>query len=187
MTGTDGTTRPETLDILPLWPDSAPAIAALHRSCMGTHDGWTDAGMRRLLAAGAALGFSIWGPVEAGEGLITLPGDSQVFRSSSTMQPLAFILSFVAADEAEIIAFCVTPDHRRQGLGRHLLRRLMRELNEQGTDRLYLEVRASNFSARELYRHAGFAETGRRKGYYLGAEDAGPEDAVVMGRELSQG
>ena len=143
--------------ILPPRIDDAAALAALHRRCMGNADGWTDAGLARLLAADAARGF--------------YAGEAQA--------PLAFILAFVAADEAEILAICVATEQRRQGLAGKLLRHLMRELSRKGIDQMYLDVRASNFAARELYGRAGFVETGRRKGYYQAAEEA-----VVMGRRL---
>ncbi len=152
----------------PLHPSDAAALASLHRRCMGAEDGWTEAGMQRLLAAEAARILCFWGVPDAPAG------------GHAGIEPLAFVLAFVAADEAEILGLCVAPDRRRQGLARKLLRQLAEDLAQQGTDWVYLEVRASNFAARELYRQAGFVETGRRKGYYQGAEDA-----VVMGKQLS--
>lgn len=153
---------------VPIHPSDAAALASLHRRCVGAEDGWTDAGMQRLTDAEAARVLCFWGaPDVLGSG-------------HAGIKLLAFVLAFVAADEAEILALCVAPEQRRQGLARKLLRQLAVDLAEDGTDQIYLEVRESNFAARELYRQAGFVETGRRKGYYQGAEDA-----VVMGKELS--
>ena len=45
---------------------------------------------------------------------------------------------------------------------------------------MILEARASNLAALELYRQLGFAEAGRRRGYYR--EPA--EDAVLMHLKL---
>jgi ribosomal-protein-alanine N-acetyltransferase len=47
---------------------------------------------------------------------------------------------------------------------------------------MLLEVRATNQPALALYAQQGFAEIGRRRGYY--PAEAGREDAIVMAREL---
>ena len=49
---------------------------------------------------------------------------------------------------------------------------------------MLLEVRPSNGPALALYRNYGFAEIGRRKGYY--PADGGREDALVLRRELEE-
>ena len=43
---------------------------------------------------------------------------------------------------------------------------------------IWLEVRVSNGAAIGLYREAGFAQIGWRRGYYRSAE--GREDAIIM-------
>ena len=99
------------------------------------------------------------------------------------MEPAGFIIAFAAADEAEILALCVAPGHRRRGLARALLRKLAKQLAAHGIVRLHLEVRASNLAARELYARSGFVESGRRKGYYRGLDGAAAEDAITMARD----
>ena len=49
--------------------------------------------------------------------------------------------------------------------------------------RMLLEVRPSNSSAIAFYRHFGFVEIGRRRGYYP-ASDRAREDAIVMAKGL---
>lgn len=83
----------------------------------------------------------------------------------------------LVADEAEIITVAVSPAHRRQGIARALMGHMLC-LAEDARASVYLEVRASNTPARELYRSLGFAETGMRKNYY----SAPREDAVLMMR-----
>ena len=83
----------------------------------------------------------------------------------------------LVADEAEIITVAVSPAHRRQGIARALMEHMLC-LAEDARASVYLEVRASNTPARELYLSLGFAETGVRKNYYTSPR----EDAVLMMR-----
>ena len=80
------------------------------------------------------------------------------------------------ADEAEIASVCVDPAYRRLGGGTKLLQTLLRQARISGAQNVYLEVRASNQAAQELYRGAGFECIGVRKRYYTNPL----EDAVLM-------
>ena len=51
-------------------------------------------------------------------------------------------------------------------MGRRLIDELLRRAAEHGVKAVLLEVRADNQHAQELYRRRGFAEIGRRRGYY---------------------
>ena len=62
------------------------------------------------------------------------------------------------------------------GLGEFLLTETMQIMHNDGVKLLFLEVRVSNFKARNLYKKVGFQEIGIRKNYYRIPE----EDAVVM-------
>ena len=50
--------------------------------------------------------------------------------------------------------------------------------------RLFLEVAEDNAAARALYATAGFAEAGRRRGYYAAA-DGGRRDALLLALDLT--
>ncbi len=80
--------------------------------------------------------------------------------------PSGFVISRRAADEAEILSVVVSPAHRGEGLGRTLLGAHLGQLAAQGAAHVYLEVEDGNLPADRLYRHFGFREVGRRKGYY---------------------
>jgi len=67
-----------------------------------------------------------------------------------------------AQGEREILNLAVDPGKRRRGVARALLQA---ELAREKTQ-WFLEVRASNRSALELYESAGFRVTGRRESYY---------------------
>ena len=84
------------------------------------------------------------------------------------------------ADEAEIASVCVDPAYRRLGGGTKLLQTLLRQARLSGAQNVYLEVRASNRAAQELYRGAGFECIGVRKRYYTNPL----EDAVLMRCEI---
>ncbi|MFM7785631.1 MAG: GNAT family N-acetyltransferase, partial [Gammaproteobacteria bacterium] len=77
----------------------------------------------------------------------------------------------------------VSPVARRRGIARSLLGEALREAAIAGARRCFLEVRESNAPAIALYSAAGFRIDARRKGYYRSAD--GPEDALLMSRELS--
>ena len=91
-----------------------------------------------------------------------------------------FVLARQAADEAEILMLAVLPAARRQGLGRRLVEACAAEAARHGATTLFLEVAAGNDAARALYRATGFAQVGRRRGYY-----ADGADALVLRRPLS--
>ena len=88
----------------------------------------------------------------------------------------------MGAGEAHLLNICVDSAYRGQGLGRHLLGRLLDIARWNGAERLFLEVRPSNPLAKALYESVGFSEIGRRPRYYPARN--GREDAIVMALEL---
>ncbi|MEM6296697.1 MAG: ribosomal protein S18-alanine N-acetyltransferase [Myxococcota bacterium] len=78
--------------------------------------------------------------------------------------------------EAHLLRIAVGPSQQRRGLGRDLLAAVLERAAAEPVTRVLLEVGASNAPAQRLYAAAGFAEIGRRAGYYK----APPDDAVVM-------
>ncbi len=85
-------------------------------------------------------------------------------------------------DEAHIATLGVARARQGEGIGARLLDALLAEADRRSPVVL-LEVRADNDVAQGLYRRRGFAEIGRRRGYY---QPSGT-DAVVMKRELLRG
>ena len=90
-----------------------------------------------------------------------------------------FILVRVVEGEAELLSLGVTPAARRRGIGAALLEEALRQAASRGAAAMFLEVAATNSPAIALYKRYGFAQIGRRKGYYALA-GAPPEDALVL-------
>jgi [ribosomal protein S18]-alanine N-acetyltransferase len=94
-----------------------------------------------------------------------------------------FVLSRMAADEAEILTIAVSRRRRGAGLGKRLLQAHLGRLAGLGIRRLFLEVDEGNAAARALYDRLGFEEVGRRNGYYR-KPDGSAATALVLKREL---
>jgi ribosomal-protein-alanine N-acetyltransferase len=112
------------------------------------------------------------------------PGGLILVADLESMEPPSKILGFAAfhrvIDEAELRNIAVHPQHRHQGIGRALLEVGGKRLLEAGAKRIFLEVRASNKPALELYFAMGFGIRLLRKDYYHDPQ----EDALVLGMEL---
>ncbi len=87
-----------------------------------------------------------------------------------------FAIASITGFESELETIAVATVFQRRGVARGLFARLAAQLAMRDVQTVFLEVRASNEAALELYRALGFAESGRRKGYYADP----PEDALVF-------
>lgn len=93
----------------------------------------------------------------------------------------AFALGRVVLDEAELLTLATDPAHRRKGLARACLDAFEAQAAARGAVSAFLEVAEDNAPARALYRAAGYAELGRRKGYYTSLGNTAV-DALVLSR-----
>ena len=82
----------------------------------------------------------------------------------------------LAAGEASLYALTIDPSMRRKGLGRQLLQESLETLQKEGAESCYLEVRAENHAAYNLYVDVGFKQSGLRKDFYKDPAD----DAILM-------
>lgn len=89
---------------------------------------------------------------------------------------VGMIVVWLVADEAHIATLAVHPEYRRQGIGKRLLAKALRECAQRGARLATLEVRQTNAAAQEMYCRFGFEIVGRRAHYY---NDNG-EDAIIM-------
>ena len=92
---------------------------------------------------------------------------------------VGYIGSQTAVDETDVMNVAVHPDQRRKGIAEALIEMLTKQLQEQGSHALMLEVRASNAPAIALYEKIGFRQVGLRKNYYRNPK----EDALILRKE----
>jgi ribosomal-protein-alanine N-acetyltransferase len=137
--------------------EHAETLSLLHRDCFDI--GWSAASFAEFLNSEKTLGFFA---VSA--------------CSAQTMQ--AFILTRIAAEEAEILTLGTAPKYRRGGLAQALVLAASSAARAMGANELFLEVAVSNAPARGLYSSLGFAPAGVRPGYYV--SHAQTMDALIL-------
>ena len=96
---------------------------------------------------------------------------------------IGYYVAMAGVDEMHLLNLTVAPVYQRCGHARTLLDALQRHCRERGLPRLWLEVRAGNERALQVYAVRGFVEVGRRRGYYPAGKGQ-REDAIVMSLPL---
>lgn len=118
----------------------------------------------------------------------SLLADRQVIAEaaidSRTHRMTGFVLSRLAADQAEILTIAIAPAFRRRGIAGLLLGDHLGRLAAAGVKHLFLEVDAENVAALTLYAGFGFRQVGERKAYYPRPGTSGA-NALILRRELS--
>jgi [ribosomal protein S18]-alanine N-acetyltransferase len=106
-----------------------------------------------------------------------------VVESDDALVGYAGLSAPAGAEQADIQTIAVDPTHRRLGIGTVLMRELLDVAKSRGAQEVFLEVRADNSGAEELYRRHGFTRIGLRPRYYQ-PDDV---DAVVMRLDMGEG
>jgi ribosomal-protein-alanine N-acetyltransferase len=122
-------------------------LVALERECFTT-EAYTERQIRDLLESPKAIAF-----------LAKIDADI-----------VGFVISVVEEFEGAKIGHIVTIDvaikHRRKGIGLTLLKAAEDALSNRKARTVYLEVRADNTSALQLYRKQGYVKTEILENYY---------------------
>ncbi|MBA4794767.1 MAG: ribosomal protein S18-alanine N-acetyltransferase [Phenylobacterium sp.] len=147
------------MKLAPVGAEAAETLAALHAQAFDPS--WPAAQMASLAQ---------------GAGTIALLAEDE-------SGPVGMILCRALFEAAEILTLAVAPAARRRGIGAALVRAAAGLAAQGGADNLFLEVAQDNPAAQALYRSLGFAEAGRRAGYYARAERR--IDALVMRLDLN--
>ena len=98
---------------------------------------------------------------------------------------LGYFVAMKGVDEVHLLNITVAPEYQRQGWAPLMLQALGGWARANGAQWLWLEVRASNQRAIDVYARHGFRRVGVRKGYYP-AHEGKREDAVVMSLRLNE-
>jgi len=110
------------------------------------------------------------------------PGVAMVVMERAT-QILGYACVRIVLDEAELLTIAVARTAQRQGIGKALLQWGITHAHAAQVRHMFLEVRASNHSAQQLYVRCGFEALGVRRAYY----NSPTEDAIIMGRHFHDG
>jgi ribosomal-protein-alanine N-acetyltransferase len=119
----------------------------------------------------------------------SLPWPERSFRFELTDNPasrcwvaeidgriVGMIVVWLLMGEAHVATLATHPNYRRQGIAKKLLAHALQRLTGEGAQSSFLEVRAGNIAAQEMYRKFGYKESGRRRHYYRDND----EDAILM-------
>lgn len=86
--------------------------------------------------------------------------------------PIGYYIAAFSFEEAELYRIAVIPECRGRGYGKTLMRDFLNAC-PKNIEKIFLEVRESNFGAVRLYEKTGFEIINRRKNYY------GKEDGLI--------
>ena len=143
------------IEIIPMMPCHTARIAELEKLCFSSP--WSEKSISEELQNP----LSLW--------LVAVEGT----------QTAGYIGSQTVMGETDMMNVAVDPEFRRRGIGRMLISELIERLRAAGSHCLTLEVRSSNEPAIALYRTLGFAQIGKRPGYYRNPR----EDALILRKE----
>jgi [ribosomal protein S18]-alanine N-acetyltransferase len=128
----------------------------------------------------ALFGDEAWSrQMLAGE-LAQQPGNRYYLVAEDEGTLVGYAGLLVAGGQADVLTIAVATIRWGQGIGSALIEALLAEAMRRACTEMFLEVRADNLRAQQLYRRWGFSEIGIRRGYY---QPSGT-DAIVMRRDL---
>ena len=120
-----------------------------------------------------------WSLAQFKEELTTL--DRYYIGAESNGQLVAYAGIMVAGDVSDILTLSVMSEHRRKGIARELLKRMVDWSRNRKVEAIMLEMRIGNVEAEPLYLANGFRKIAERADYY------GPgKPATIMRKELTQ-
>ncbi len=120
--------------------------------------------------------FSLPWPARSFQFELTDNVASRSWVAESDGRIVGMIVLWLIVDEAHIATIATHPDFRQQGIGKKLLIHALGSVKAEGAQRAFLEVRAGNTLAQEMYRKFGFVDDARRPRYYKDNN----EDAILM-------
>ena len=162
----------------PAAPDSSLAFQTLN-------DAWLD----RVLAIEQRAYSHPWSrdnfvdSLNTGYQMQVLCAEQNEGQNAGHNELIGYFVAMKGFEEVHLLNITVAPEYQGRGWGKAMLEALAVWSRGQGANDLWLEVRASNGRAQQVYAAHGYQRVGERKGYYPAAQGA-REDAVVMNLQL---
>jgi len=122
-------------------------------------------------------------PWTRGNFVDSLKADYQVMTLMGGDTLLGYFVAMEGVEEVHLLNITVAPEFQGQGWAVLMLDALALWSRGRGAHWLWLEVRASNNRAQQVYERYGYRRVGERKNYYP-AHPGQREDAVVMSLKL---
>ena len=127
----------------------------------------------------AVYGKAGWTAGQFKEEFAKAPKNAYYIAAESNGELIGYAGIYFLSEFADIHTITVAVDHRRKGIGREFLKRLINWARVKKAEAIMLEVRVGNEEALPLYVESGFTEISRRENYY------GPGlTAIIMRKEL---
>ena len=127
----------------------------------------------------AVYGKSGWTAAQFKEEFAKAPKNAHYIAAESDGELIGYAGIYYLSEFADIHTITVSPEHRRKGIGREFLKRLINWARVKKAESIMLEVRVGNEEALPLYIENGFTEISRRQNYY------GPGlTAIIMRKEM---
>jgi ribosomal-protein-alanine N-acetyltransferase len=124
-------------------------------------------------------GKSGWTAEQFKEEFAKAPKNAYYIAAEFNGELIGYAGIYYLSEFADVHTITVAADHRRKGIGREFLKRLINWARVKKAAAIMLEVRAGNEEALPLYLENGFTEISRRQNYY------GPGlTAIIMRKEL---
>lgn len=142
---------PTTYTVRPLTERDAKEVLRLNLRCFKNGENYTKYTFAYLFNEPRSLSY-------------------QVVTAKNEMAAFAFVL-LNQDGTAHLTTIGVAPEHRRRGLGSKILAHLDEVLRVKGVSTIVLELRVSNFEARNLYTDSGYSIVNRLAKYYSDGED----------------
>jgi len=150
--------QPARLTVRPFAPEDHPAVRRLILEGLGEHFGFIDERINRDLEDIAAY--------YAGQLFLVAVAGGEVIGTGALVHE--------ADRVARVVRMSVAPRHRRKGIGRVILTRLLDHARSSGYRRVLLETNDDWDDVIAFYKSCGFKETGRGSGEVHFALDLQP-------------
>ncbi len=104
--------------------------------------------------------------------LSEVPVSRKVAVAEFEGQVIGYVSLRFVGRQGDVNTIAIAKDFQRKGFGNHLLAWLLMTAKDLGVRELFLDVRADNLAAIEMYKKAGFDRIDIRRNYYDHSVDA---------------